>query len=507
MNRFMRKCVVDRKIVQLLLRDESFNQIAKQLQVSKKRIRKICDMASKAGYLDGTPLPEYPQALFAYPETSLDGPVSLTDQALLEHKDWIVERREAGWHLITIWEELPIKVTQSSFYRFIKRHRIDEDPERSRCRIKVSPEIIHPPGEALILDWGKMKDVIDPETGKKRTLWFLAGIMGHSRYMMVRLVWDNKTETTLDAIESMFNEMGGVPGRIISDNPKCFSIVASKYEPILNPAFERFCGHYETLPEILPPREPKKKGKVERVVPYVRRLFEAHGDWQGIEEGQEYLDEKIKLANERKHGTTKLRPVDVFLHHEASELGILPSTSFEREEYSEGKVRNDGCVRFRGKYYSVGKEYVGKEVFTIGTKTSVTIYLSGKLLETHKKVTSPYQSKSIKDHHLEPYERIINDGEHYLRQAEKIGGNAKELVKEILLQGNGFVDTRKIWGILSLDKKYSKEAIDEACGFALGCDQLSYRSVLSFLELSPDTKDKKPAKTKKFIRKMDEYVH
>ncbi len=506
MNRFMRKCVMDRKIVQLLIQKKSFNKISKQLKVSKKRIRKINDMAQAEGYFDGGVMPEYPEAIFSYPAKVINQEISETDTELLKKIEWIKDRREAGWHLITIWEELNIEVAKASFYRFIKRHRIDEDKEKGRCRIKITSEIIHEPAEALILDWGKLKDIIDPETGKKRTVWFLVGIMGFSRYMMTRLVWDNKTETTLRAIESMFNEMGGVPKRITSDNPKCFSLKASKYEPILNPAFERFCEHYNTVPEILPPRSPELKGKVERVVPYVRRLFEAHGDWTTLEDGQEYIDYKMTIANQRTHGTTKLRPVDVFLTHEASELEILPNTSFEMEEYHEGNVRKDGHVRFRGKYYSAGKENKDKTVFVIGNKDTVKIYLKGKLLETHPRIKSPFQSKSTKSHHLEPYEQIINNGDHYLKQARKIGPNAEEIIKSILLCGNGFVDTRKVWGILSLDKSFPLKEIDEACKHAMECDQLSYQKVLSFLNLSSsEYKEIPKSKNNKFTRDTKEY--
>ena len=324
--------------------------------------------------------------------------------------------------------------------------------------------------------------------------------------MMVCLVWDNKTETTLKALESMFNELGGVPKKLISDNPKCFSIEASDYEPLLNPAFERFCDHYGTIPEILPPREPKKKGKVERIVPYVRRLSESYGDWQGMESAQKHLNGKVVLANERKHGTTKLRPVDVFLQQEASLLNSLPEISFEREEYHHGIVRKDGHVRFRGKYYSISEEFIDENVFIIGNQSVVKIYHKGKLLETHSRVTSSFQSKSTKTHHLKPHERIMGESGHYLQRAEEIGPHAKELVKEILLAGNGFVDTRKVWGILSLDKDYSNESLDKACKQALECGQLSYRTVMMFLNLTPkENKEIPKSKNNKFVREMDEY--
>ena len=497
---------MDRKIVQMLIEKQSFNKISKHLKVSKKRIRKVHEMAKESGYLSGATIPSYPEIIFEYPEIQSDRPVSDVDAELIAQIQWIKERREAGWHLITIWEELPIRVPKATFYRFIKRHHIEGDPEKSRCRVKVVSEIIHEPGEALILDWGKLYDIADPDTNKKRTVWFMAGIMGFSRYLMVRLVWDNKTGTTLNAIESMLNELGGVPKKIISDNPKCFTLEASNYEPLLNPALERFCDYYGIIPEMLPPRSPEKKGKVERVIPYVRRLAESYGNWHGIGPAQDHLNKKVELANERKHGTIKLRPIDIFLQQEKGQLKTLPKISFEQEEYHYGIIRKDGHVRFRGKYYSVNKEFIGKEVFIIGNSSVIKIYHKGKLLETHSRISSAFQSKSTKLHHLKPYERIIKDGEHYLKLAGNIGPNVTELVRSILLTGNGFVDTRKVWGILSLDKDYSREAIDLACKESLECDQLSYRSVMTFLNLKSKGKDEIPkSKNNKFVRKMDEY--
>ena len=510
MNCFMRKCAVDRKIVQQLLLGKSFNQITKELRVGKRRVRNVHNMAKKIGYIDGKKMPEYPQPIFQYKDIQ-PGNKSPYDRLLMSHKDWILERMKVGWKLITIYEDLPIDRTNlsmsySTFLRFLSRH----DFYKLSCRNEISrvvPEIIHEPGEVLQLDWGKLRDVIDPITGKKKTLWAFVGIIGFSRYMMVKLVWDNKTETTLNAIEEMFNELGGVPQKIVSDNPKCFAIKASKYEPILNPAFERFCSHYGVIPEILPPRDPKKKGKVERAMPYVRRLYEGQGQgWEGLKESQNYLNKKIILANERKHGTTKLRPIDVLLQQEVSALKDLPSTSYEIEEYHLGTVRKDGHIRFRNKYYSVEEKYHGKEVFVIGNSKRVEIYYKCNLVETHCRISSPHRSKSTKDHHLKPWEQIAKDSKLYIEKAAKIGPFVKQFISEVLMLGRGFVDTRKVWGVLSLDKDHSKERIDLACKYALEIESLSYQTVRSFLSLSPHKNfnlDK--SKNNKFVRSPDEY--
>ena len=285
---------MDRKIVELLIEGKSAREIMRVLKLGDRRVRRIRMLAEEYGYVrtaDGAPevvlvaLPPYPEALFPDGPDGRENKASETNTLILARKPWITERLEIGWHPITVFEELAIPVSRSSFYRFLHRHGLFEISDNSRKR--VVPEIRHSPGEALILDWGKLRDVTDPLTGRKRTLWAFVGVLGYSRYLMVRLVWSNETKLTLLTIESMLREMGGAPLRITSDNPKCFSITASLYEPILNPAFERMAGHYGIRIECLPPADPQKKGKVERMMPFVRRLYEAHGDeWHGIEESR-----------------------------------------------------------------------------------------------------------------------------------------------------------------------------------------------------------------------------
>ena len=104
-------------------------------------------------------------------------------------------------------------------------------------------------------------------------------------------------------------------------------------------------------------------------------------------------------------------------------------------------------------------------------------------------------------------------GDHsvYRRRALKLGANVERLVLMILRQGEGFIDTRKVWGILSLDKSYSPERIDEACGKALAMESPRYRTVKSLLELSAEPEGKKSniatrrSREYKFVRPLSVY--
>lgn len=509
---------MDRKIVELLIQGKSKRDIIRTLGVGDRRVNRVKLQALQYGYLNGaTPLPAYPEGLFP------DGPdgrslkPSDPDSVLLQRKEWIEERLRANWHPITIFEELGVAVGRSSFYRFLHRHSLDEVGEKSRSR--VVPEIIHKPGEALILDWGKLRDVVEPQTGKKRTLWAFVGVLGFSRYMMVRLVWSNETHLTLLSIENMFQEMGGVPFKVTSDNPKCFSLEASKYEPILNPAFERFASHYGTIIECLPPADPQKKGKVERLMPFVRRLFESHGvEWKGLQEAQSYMNKKVDLANQRVHGTTRLKPVEQFLNLEVSDLRPLPALAYSPEEVVEAKVRQDGHVRFNNKYYSLPEKFIYQTVVILASQTQVSIYHKGKLIEIHARIAkeNSLQFKSTKEHHKKPWERAMGDHSIYRERAQVIGSHCDELISILLGQGQGFIDTRKVWGILSLDKSHSKEAINQACKHALELRSYSYQTVKRLLKLLPAqrinpaqgekvTEEKLQPSTHKFVRPMSVY--
>jgi transposase len=482
-----RRRMVDRKIMELLISGRGVNAIARTLSVAKRRIRVLRERAQEQGYLeaDGQPgpiaLPPYPEAIFPDPVDGRSLRLSEAHQLLEPHRGWIRERLEAGWHAVTVWEELPVKeVSRSSFYRYLERHKLNRLGESHR----VVPEIRHKPGEALLLDWGKLRDVVDPVTGRKRPLWMFVGVLGFSRFLLVRLVWTMDVVTTLQAMEGMFRQIGGVPFKVTIDNPKCIAWEASDYEPLLNPAVERFASHYGVVIECLPPADPAKKGKVERPMPYCRRLYEAHGEpWRGIEESQAYLDRKLLLANERRHGTTLRRPQEVLVQEEAPALKPLPVLSYEVEQFSEAVVRQDGHVRFANKYYSVDATYQGKSVVILGGAQQVSIYHQGKLLEVHRRITDPDQSKSTKPQHLNPWERAIEDDSFYRKRAAALGPHVDEMILRLRSRGQGFIDTRKIWGILSLDKRYRAEQIDGACRRALELDQLSFRAVKSFLEL------------------------
>ncbi len=371
---------------------------------------------------------------------------------------------------------------------------------------------MHEPGEALLIDWGHLWNI--EHQGKRAKLWVFVGVLGYSRYMVVKLMTTCDLEQTLTNLRMIYETLGGVPCRTTSDNPKVFSLLASAYEPVLNPVYERFANHYGTVAECLPPRDPEKKGKVERPIPYIRRLFEAYGgNRNDVEALQRHIDEKLVLANARRHGITHERPIDRFVKEEKPCLKPLPILPYEIEQYHEGAVRIDGHVRFCGKYYSVDDCHIRQTVTVIGNSKIVSIYRQGKLLEVHDRIWDRGRSKSTKPHHMKPWQRACQDPEGLRKLARNIGENVELVVCSILKKGDGFINTRVIWGILALDKKYSHDELDAACKLAFETDALSYHAIIRFMneareraaaaDTPPTVPDRLPGK---FQRNVSEYT-
>lgn len=520
----LERIAVDRKIVEGLGNGRSLTWLTKSTGKGKGYVIKIRDLALEHEYIvlatqvgakekrfafGLKALPPFPEALFPFCDGRSER-VADTDVALEQHTVWVKERLEAGWSPQSIFEELQATVPRSNFYRYLDRHGLK--PTKASKNVI---ELIHEPGECLQVDWGKLFDVVDPVTGKKKAIWIFVGILGHSRYEMARVVERLDFRTTITVLISMLQEIGGVPRKVTSDNPKVFVKEADEFEPLINPAFERFASHYGFTVEALAPASPELKGKVERMVPVKRRLFESYSiDQYRLESAQAHIDRKLQLTNERKHGTHQQKPIEVFLNNEAARLKALPVLPYEVETIVMSSVRSDGYVRFENKFYRIDPVLKKEAALVIASTTQVSIYVKGRLIEVYERITDKFTTKACKEHLREPWEKTLRDHGHYLNRARSIGMNVERFISIVLARGEGFVDTRVVWGLLTLNKKYSNADIDKASLSALEIGQVNLRTVRQLLNLmaKPKPKAAKPEESAsghqkggKFARSMSEY--
>jgi transposase len=89
------------------------------------------------------------------------------------------------------------------------------------------------PGEHLVIDWGVLGG-----------LHVFCAVLAWSRVRFVRFADDERAETTLGLLAECFEELGGVPAKVLADRMGCLKggVVANKVIPTGD--YVRFATHY-----------------------------------------------------------------------------------------------------------------------------------------------------------------------------------------------------------------------------------------------------------------------
>src|SRR6185436_19060726 len=227
------------------------------------------------------------------------------------------------------------------------------------------------PGEVAQVDFGYVGKLFDPETMTLRKAWCFVMVLGYSRHMFVRVVFDQKTETWLYLHVEAFAELGGVVETVVPDNLKAAVIRAAfavDGTTELNRSYRELARHYVFKIDPTPPFDAAKKGKVEAGVKYVKgNFFPGREKTDAGEVRRELARWVVEIAGTRTHGTTFKRPLEVFEEIEKPALRPLPRVPFEPVVWRKATVHRDTHIAFGRRLYSVPWRLVGTEVWVQAT--------------------------------------------------------------------------------------------------------------------------------------------
>lgn len=184
------------------------------------------------------------------------------------------------------------------------------------------------PGKQMQVDWGQMR-------GGKNPIHAFIAVLGYSRAMFV-VFTDNMRYETLERCHRLtFDYFQGIPEQVWYDNMKTVVIERDAYgqgHHRLHQPFYQFAKSMGFIPKLCHQYRPQTKGKVERMVRYVRDNFyrplatklAASGLQIDVTTANEailpWLD---NIAHQRIHDTTKQKPAER-LAHERVYLQTLP---------------------------------------------------------------------------------------------------------------------------------------------------------------------------------------
>ena len=469
---------------------QAINHIARVLGYDWKTVNKYIKHAQKQGLDFDEPLPpkETVLALFknTIPESQRPKPVRNILKPYLDEISDLVNDKEhpvkakIAFEIICQRHDLNGKVSYSSFKRFIRENKPKISQQKTTCRIEIEA------GQEVQIDYAKMGLLYDPVTGKRKTVYAFIATLSHSRHKFIEFVHKQNQQSFTASHIKMFEYFDGVPARILIDNLKSGVIKPNLYDPQLNRTYQEMAEHYGCFVDPCRVRRPQDKGKVERDVQTVRQQFrkltQLYPTMDIVKANHLVLKWCKEEYGQRKHGTTNLKPYQVFVEYEQKALKSLPLEPFEMSLWKEAVVHPDHYVQFEKKAYSVPDPYCGHVVSVRGTEKRVEIYFDEQLIKQHI-ITDRYRHTDLSDF-PENVKAALDEGIplRLQEQARHVGHGFEKLVRKTL-EPNAFINMRKAQGMVALMKKYDKDILEQAASQALAYNHsLSLKGFKKLLE-------------------------
>lgn len=471
-------------------------EVARLLQMSPNTERRYRQCLSQAGLLDGpaTETPELQQLLHVVE------PLQPTETQPPDHerstvepfRDVVQQLVKDGLRARAVYDRLRLEkgsdftVSYDAMKRFVRRLRTERGVSPDEVAIPVLTE----PGDVAQVDFGYVGQQYDPKRGTLRKAWAFIMVLACSRHMFAKVVFDQRAETWVRLHIDAFRFFGGVPRTLVPDNLKA-AVIRAAFDhgdhPALNRTYRDLARHYGFKIDPTPPRAPKKKGKVEAGVKYVKRNALAGRDGQDVDDINSTLLVWCRdIAGQRIHGITGKRPLEVFEAIEQSQLLPLPTRRYEPTVWKEARVHQDAHVVFDRRLYSVPWRWTGRTVWICATASAVTIYGDDVRLATHDRRGAG--THSTQESHLPEGRRDFRHRgrDFWMARAERIGPETTGLIAEVFDSDAVLSQLRAVQSIVTHLEGFPRSRAEAASKRARFFGTYDYRGVKAILAKALD---------------------
>lgn len=261
--------MLDRHAVRELLRaGVKPRAVAAQFGVSRRTVERIARECQRRGE-------EPTESEVAPSATAGVGRPRVKDAWLERVRGWLLEEPELppgeAWRRL---KEEGSSLGLSTTYRVIAA-------VRRTIPVELMVRFEGVAGEFAQFDFGQVD--VGLTNGTRRRVHFAAYRLKYSRWVHVVVVPSERVEPLVRSLLVSFESSGGVPLRVVFDNPK--TVVTGQHEgrPVWNPTLAAVAIDYGFTIELCAPRSPEQKGAVENLVGFVKRAFFRARRFQDLE--------------------------------------------------------------------------------------------------------------------------------------------------------------------------------------------------------------------------------
>jgi len=443
------------KIRRLVLRDgHSIRSVSRRTGLSRNTIKKYLKDSSPPHYRRSHvpvlhKLADYEERLRLYYEQDLKRPRR--------------ERRTA----VKLYEQLVVEGYSGSYSpvcRFVKSLKADG----SQLLHAFIP-LHFKPGDAVQFDWSEEHVVLGGVEQKIKVAHFR---LCHSRKAFIKAYRCESQEMVLDAYSRALAFYGGVPRRVIIDNPKTMvTYVSRSKDRIFHPRFLALMNHYVMDPVACTPAAGWEKGQVEKQVQDIRRqLFTPKLCFDDLESLNAWLLLRCDALGARPHPERQDQTIDEMFELERAELAPL-GQPFDGYVEKRVRVRSTCLAQYDSNRYSVPARYAGCHVSLRAYADRITLVAGHEVIAEHKRRFT----KNIS--YFEPWHYVpllvrkpgaLRDGAPFVEWQLPAAMNK---IKDLYMDSKG--GDRDFVELLMQVQQHGMEAVEMACDLA--ADQKTMR--------------------------------
>jgi transposase len=403
-------------------------------------------------------------------------------RAVAQHREaiekWLSEKPPLRLSKVhTLLKRRGLEVSYATVRRFAMQE-LGWHKKKSTIRLEDPPA-----GQEAQIDFGRMGHLVDPETGRRRTLWALLVTLSFSRYQFVWPTFRQTTEAICEGLDQAWWFFDAVPVTIVPDN---MTGIVKKPDALDAELCDAFLDYVQARNIFVDPariRRPKDKARVENQVPFARESWFAGEEFRDLDEARQSAAYwSAETAGRRIHGTTRQVPREVFETVEKAAMQPAPSEPFDVPLWGTPTVHADHHIQVKHALYSVPSLYLHKQVRARADKKLVRIYFGTELIKVHPRKPPGGRSTDVSDYPTEKQGYALRSVDRVIAQARARGEHTARYAERILAGPLPWARMRAAYALLRLCDKYGPGRVEAVCQSALAFDVIDVRRIKRMLE-------------------------
>jgi len=210
--------------------------------------------------------------------------------------------------------------------------------------------------------------------------------LSYSRALALSFFFDQSLENMLRAHVEAFNQFHGCARVVLYDNMRSVVLARHGDEIQFHPRLLELAAHYHFAPRPCRPARGNEKGRVERVIRFIRESFFAARPFTTLEDfNRQAQIWRDQVAHQRAWPQDDSRTVEDVLREEQSRLLPLPVHAFEVDRLVPIHSGKTIYVRFDLNDYSIPPTVIGRELNLLASPSLIRILDGAAEIARHRR--------------------------------------------------------------------------------------------------------------------------